>query len=34
MGDLIVSPLRWPLVYVLIGLGGSACVLAYLKLKR
>lgn len=29
-----IALLRWPLVYVLIGLGGSACVLAYLKLKR
>lgn len=28
-----IALLRWPLVYVLIGLGGAACVLAYRKLK-
>ena len=28
-----IALLRWPLVYVLIGLGGSACALAYAKLK-
>lgn len=28
-----IALLRWPLVYVLIGLGGTACVLAYSKLK-
>ena len=28
-----IALLRWPLVYVLIGLGGTACVLAYQKLK-
>lgn len=28
-----IALLRWPLVYVLIGLGGTACMLAYSKLK-
>ena len=28
-----IALLRWPLVYVLIGLGGTACWLAYQKLK-
>ena len=28
-----IALLRWPLAYVLIGLGGSGCVLAYRRLK-
>ncbi|ABM37616.1 MULTISPECIES: chromate transporter [Polaromonas] len=28
-----IALLRWPLVYVLFGLGGAACVLAYARLK-
>jgi len=28
-----IALLRWPLLYVLIGLGGTACTLAYSKLK-
>ncbi len=28
-----IALLRWPLIYVLLGLGGLACVLAYQKLK-
>ncbi|NMM26720.1 MAG: chromate transporter [Glaciimonas sp.] len=29
-----VALLRWPLVYILLGLGAVACILAYRKLKR
>lgn len=32
LGFTAVALLRWPLVYVLLGLGGAACVLAYRKL--
>lgn len=30
---IAVALLRWPLVYVLVGLGGLACLLAYRKMK-
>lgn len=34
LGFVAVALLRWPLVYVLLGLGGAACVLAYRKLDK
>ncbi len=34
LGFVAVALLRWPLVYVLLGLGGVACVLAYRKLGK
>ncbi len=34
LGFVAVALLRWPLVYVLLGLGSVACVLAYRKLDK
>lgn len=34
LGFVAVALLRWPLIYVLLGLGGVACVLAYRKLDQ
>ncbi len=34
LGFVAVALLRWPLVYVLLGLGGVACALAYRKLGK
>jgi chromate transporter len=31
---MAVALLRWPLIYVLLGLGTVACTLAYLKLGK
>lgn len=33
LGVLMVAVLRWPLIYILLGLGGIGCVLTYRKLS-
>ena len=34
LGVLMVAVLRWPLLYILLGLGGIGCLLTYRKLSR
>jgi chromate transporter len=34
LGVVLVAVLRWPMLHVLLGLGGLGCILTYRKLRQ